>query len=106
MAVSIQIAGVDKTTYVKKNSLSVESVLTRQMDRCSFTIPYYADPFNYRPVNGQEIVVYDGATKIFGGFIVQIEQTMDDYTILEYRVECQDYTRFLDRKLVMMELIN
>jgi hypothetical protein len=54
----------------------------------------------YKPNLGQEVVVMDGSTKIFGGVIVQMESVPGIYGIVEHQITCQDYTRLLDHRLV------
>jgi len=98
--ISVLINGTERVGYIKKGSLSIENVLTRQVDRCSFDIVYYSSPFDYNPTIGHEVIIYDGATKIFGGMIVKISQNAEE-NVITFRIECQDYTRFLDRKLVI-----
>ena len=97
--ISIFINGVDRTQYVKKNTISIESVLTKEVDRCNFTIINYGSKV-YVPENEQEIIVYDDSDKIFAGIITRIEEVMDSFKILEYHIECSDYTRLADRRLV------
>lgn len=107
MAITVNIGGTDRTDKIKKNSLTITNILTRQVDQCSFKIVYYnSAPFDFMPVAGQEVIIYDGATKVFGGTIVQVEQTSEDFKTLEYDIECQDYTRFLNRRLIVESYVN
>ncbi len=83
-----------------RDSLQIDSILTRQVDSCNFTIRKYGAAHTFRPKVGQEVVVYDGLTKVFGGVIVRIADTMPEELIALYEVECNDYGRILDRPLV------
>lgn len=42
----------------------------------------------------------DGSTKVFGGIITSMESKAESYAVIIHTVECQDYTRLLDHKLV------
>lgn len=95
----IYIEGVEKTSYIKKGSLQIQNVLTKQVDTCSFTIINYGSKV-YVPSNEDEVVIYDGADKIFGGVVVNINEEMNDVKLFEYKISCTDYTRLADRKLV------
>lgn len=96
----VQINSVDKTDYIKQGSLEIENNLTNQVDSCSFIIVNYSGKTSYFPENEDEVVVYDDSDKIFGGSVVKITEKMVAPNYMEYKVECSDYTRLADRKLV------
>lgn len=97
--VTVAIAGTDRTSYVLSDSLRIENILTKQVDRCSFTIRNYPGR-GYKPAIGREVIIVDGATRIFGGVIVRRVDSSPAVSILDYDVECSDYTRVLDQHLV------
>lgn len=98
MSIVITINGTDRTDKVRLGSLKIKNVLTKKRDTCNFIIE---DPDQtYEPAAGQEVVVTDNGTKIFGGVIVETNHTSPAYAIQNYECKCQDYTRLLDRKLV------
>lgn len=99
MAIQVNIGGLDKTRAVVRESLMIENILTRQVDRCKFSIRYFGSQ-DYTPTVGKEVTVYNGATKIFGGIIIKIDHRATAYKTIYLDVECEDYTRLLDRKLV------
>jgi len=96
MTRQITIAGTDRTEYILLEGFRVEQVLTQAVDTCNFRIR------DIQLTEGQEIVVYDDATKLFAGVIDRvklIDTDRDGYKI--YECSCQDYTYMLDRKLVV-----
>ena len=99
MAVQVLIDSIDRTKRIDWQSLKIQNVLTSRIDRCSFIIETYGDT-TYRPNLGHEVIIYRDATKIFGGLILSIEEAPEAYNIIGYKIECVDYTRLLDGKLV------
>lgn len=97
--VSLIIHGIDRTSQIQWDSLRIENILTKQVDRCTFKIWAYGDR-TFRPVVGREVIITDGSTRVFGGLIVRVSATGLDYPKTEYSVECMDYTRLLDQHLV------
>ena len=98
--VQVYIDGTRITRSIERNSLNVENILTRQVDRCKFVLRKYGTKHIFIPKNGNEVKVYNDGTQIFGGIIVKLVQRVEDYKILLYDIECEDYTRLLDKKLV------
>jgi hypothetical protein len=98
----IKINDIDRTRYITLDSLVIENVLTSQVDTCNFTIKKISGStsLNYKPIIGNEVVITYYNDRIFGGAITKVTQQVDSYGILEFLVECIDYTRFLDRRLV------
>lgn len=96
---SLTINAVEKEKYVDRKSLNINNILTRQVDTCSFTIESYGDRIN-NPVNGQEIIITKSGVRIFGGTIKQVSQQTKDPLILDYKVDCIDFTSQLDRMIV------
>ena len=99
MAVTLQIAGVDRSRRARWTSLKINNILTNRVDTCSFDIKTYGDT-TYKPTIGNEVIISNGATKIFGGIITSIDEIAEDFKIISYKIDCIDYTRLLDHKLV------
>jgi len=97
----VQINGNNRTDRILWTTLRIENVLTKQVDRCLFTIRNPSTDL-YRPVVGQQIIILDddGITRIFGGVIVRLVDKSPTFGIVEYEVECQDFSKLLDQKLV------
>lgn len=99
MALTVTINSVDRTSLVVFNSVRKVDNLNQQVDNLRFTIRKYGS-MTYVPTLGHEVVVQNGATKLFGGVIVKITEGVEASKILEYEVECNDYSQYLKRKLV------
>ena len=97
--VTVQINSISRTKVIDWKTLKITNVLTRQVDTCKFDVKKFGTR-TYKPSIGEEVKIYDDATIIFGGIIVKIEESVDAYKILRYKVECQDYSRLLDRRLI------
>lgn len=54
----------------------------------------------YVPDLGDEIIIYDDGVKIFGGVITGIDSEPTGYSVIEHTINCQDYTRLLDHRIV------
>ena len=95
----IKINNVDKTDYVIPKSLKIRNILTKQTDTCSLIIRNYGAKI-YSPDNEDELEIWNGSDKIFGGIITKIQQRMPSLKIVEYDISAIDYTRLADRKLI------
>ena len=90
----------EKSRHVVPTSLTISNILTRQVDRATFSIKKYGDVHTYIPTTGSEIFIYIDGVREFAGFITRITQRAEQYKIIYYDIECEDYTRLLDRKLI------
>lgn len=99
MSVTLEIAGVDRSRRVDWRSLKINNILTNRVDTSSFDILTYGDT-TYKPTIGNEVIIKNGATKIFGGVITAIDEMVEDFKIISHKIDCIDYTRLLDHKLV------
>ena len=98
MALTLKVNNVDKTSNIEWPTLEKQDVLTKEPDRLEFKIRNYGSK-TYRPVLGDEITMFDGAVKIFGGIVV--ETTEENTGLVKYfTVLCKDYQQIMDRKLV------
>lgn len=99
MAFTILINGVDKTSSVDWDSFRKTDNLNQQVDTLDIFIKRYGASV-YAPSLGQEVVVSRNGTTIFGGVIVRIVENVRASTIIGYKVQCNDYSQYLKRKLV------
>lgn len=99
MTMQVTINAVDRTQDIEMSSFRIKQVLTRRQSSCSFIVTQHAGR-SYAPTMGHEVVVLDGATRIFGGVIVSIESQPNAYGVIEHQVDCQDYSRILGRRVV------
>lgn len=89
------------TKSVITNTLVRDNIITRQVDRAKFTIRNYGNNHTHVPVVGHSIEIYNDGTKIFGGVVIKFTQRAEDYKIILFDIECEDFTRLLDRRLVV-----
>ncbi|MTV50007.1 hypothetical protein GJ688_13600 [Heliobacillus mobilis] len=94
MADVFLIAGVNQTSNILLDRISIEQVLTSAVDICSFSIK------SVKPSEGDEVIVEIDGVRVFGG-IVDIVKLSKTTGIHIWDVDCQDYTYQLDRKLVV-----
>jgi len=97
MSVVLTIGGVDRTNLVLVESLRIDSILTKQVDRCTFKI---RNTIGFVPAVGREVIITDNGTRVFGGVIVRRTESAPVQGTVEFSVECSDYTRILDQHLV------
>lgn len=98
MNLIVKIGGVDKSEVIDWPSFTIEDNIDEQPDICSFSIQKHAGQ-TYSPSVNSEIEVFDGETKIFGGRILSISNSING-EISEFNITCKDYTAELDRILV------
>jgi len=100
MSIQVDIASVDRTDHIVLESLAVEQVMTNQVDSAQFTIRKYGSR-TYAPSVGDDVYVYDGATKIFGGEIVSWDERVESGGGgIVYDIKCVDWTYLFDSQLV------
>ncbi|MFA6006925.1 MAG: hypothetical protein WC764_04360 [Candidatus Paceibacterota bacterium] len=102
MAITVSIGGVDKSDQIEWESLSVEQVKTSQIDTCSFKLKKHAGK-TYSPAIGDSVLVQDGATSIFGGIVVKINNSIEAGLLTRLAVQCVSYEKQLDRYLAVRE---
>ena len=98
MNIIVNIGGIDRTATIGWTNFTVEDNINDMANSCSFNIKKI-DSGDYTPTIGEEVIVNDGANKIFGGYIVLINNTVSK-GIITYSVICKDYTHDLQRQLV------
>ncbi|MCR2833474.1 hypothetical protein [Parerythrobacter lacustris] len=101
MALTVEIAGVDRTAGVvfREGTPRKSENLNQKTDSFEFRVRKYGS-LTYVPTLGQEVIVERNGTTIFGGVIVRITETLKSAQILEYAVSCNDYSQYLKRELV------
>lgn len=96
--VSIIIAGVDRTAYVDWASIQIQQYLTKQQDQLQFNIKNYGTK-TYRPADGDEIFVLLNTVRVFGGNVVELDETIDGLARTT-QVTALPYSAKLDSQLV------
>lgn len=100
MAITVEINSVDRSDHIEFKSLQIEQNLTSLVDRAKFNIRKYGTR-TYTPTVGNDIVVYDGSDKIFGGEITGIQEEVESGGGgVVYEIEATDWTYLFDSELV------
>lgn len=100
MALVITVAGVDRTRSIRSGSLRIVSVLTNSPDTAEFLVPKFGDR-TFTPDVDDEVIITNDGTRIFGGHIMQMDETFSVLNSVDYRVKCIDYTKHIDQRLVV-----
>ena len=93
--IRIEINSVDCSDKILWNSLKVSQVLTSQVDSAEFIIRKFGSR-TIVPKVKDDIIIYDGSDKIFGGEIQTIDEDVIGTDGLQYSIKCSDYTSQLD----------
>lgn len=99
---TVTIAGTDRTRLVDYASLRIAQQIGNRPDEAEFEIRKFGSR-TYTPAVDEEVIIRDndGTTKIFAGVIMEVEEKYDKIDYVGYRVRCVDYTRHLDKRLVI-----
>jgi len=104
MALLLKINAVDRSSYVKWNTLSKTEVLSKEVDRMEFEIAKLAG--RTIPAIGQSVELLEDSIKIFGGVITEINEQIRGGILIGYRIRCKDWSQYLDRKLATKSYAN
>ena len=97
MAKSLKIAGMERWPDYRRGSLTISQILTSQVDNCSFAVK------GAKPLEGSEVIIEDSnltEPRLFAGTIDRVE-LVNYKAPLVWKVDCQDYTLQMDKKLVV-----
>lgn len=96
--VKITINGTDRTSSIPTHSLSIQDVLTHQMDTASFEV---RDGGAFGLAELQEVIITDQAetTRYFAGFISAIN-SLEDYPAVHYQITAVDYSFLLEKAII------
>ncbi len=97
--ISVLIDSIERKSYIDWRSFRKEDIITSQVDRLTFKLSRYIGE-SWKPLIGDEIVVYDGAAKMFGGEVIDIKESIEEGKVMTCKVICKDYTHRLDKNLV------
>lgn len=97
--ITVNINSTDRTSLIIWNSLSVDQNLTSLVDNASFSIRKMDG--NFTPDINDEVEIFDGSDKIFGGKIINIQESVESGGGgLLFSIQCVDYSYDLDGVLV------
>lgn len=104
MDLIIKVNNIDRSNYISWDSFRKDDILNSQADSLSFETKQYGDK-NWRPETGDEVEVFDGLEKIFGGIVIKAE-IRNQALLLRYSVSVKDWTHDLDREQVIDKFEN
>lgn len=93
--IRVEINSVDLSAEILWDTLKVSQILTSQVDTADFVMIKSPDDTFSIDVK-DEVIIYDGATKIFGGEIQTIDENVVGTEGLRYTIKCSDFTSQLD----------
>ncbi len=99
MSLTVEINSIDRSSLIAWESLNVKLNLTNLVDTANFRIRKYGDR-TFEPTVDDEIIIYDGATKVFGGTIIRINEGVEASKGVYYDVECTDWSNNFNDQLV------
>ena len=98
--ISVKINTVEKSQEIVMESLAVTLNLTANVDTATFTIRKYGSKTTVPNFN-DDIEIYDGTNKIFGGKIIKVNDYVESGADgVVYNVECVDHSWELNKRLV------
>ena len=100
MSILVNINGDDVTSLIESSSLSVEQNINQEADYASFTIKKYGNR-TFEPDFNDDVEIYDEASKIFGGKIIDVSKTIINAADgVVYSCRCVDHLYELNARLV------
>lgn len=98
----VTINGTNHTNKLIADTLTITDQLNQAVDTATFELQRITDTGKtFKPELGQEVIITEGATRIFAGIIVDISESVYSSREIRYAVKCKDYTHLLDGKLVV-----
>jgi len=97
--ITITIDSIDRTGLVQVKSFKKTDKVNQLVDDLLFSIRSNPNQ-TYTPTVGQEVVVTDSGTTIFGGIISSVDRPYEAFNMINHNVRCKDYSMFLERQLV------
>lgn len=95
-----EMSPVERTDQIADYSLSLGT--TKEAATGRLLVRQYGS--KYIPEGEDEVSIYDGSDKIFGGFIVRVVQRAQQGPEIIYDCELKDFTHRLDYKLVNISI--
>ncbi len=97
--IQVLINSVDLTSLIVESSLLVDTSVTNQVSTANFTVRKYGTR-TFVPDVDDTIEIYDDATLIFNGIIMNVNEGIEGPEALRYDVQCASSSWKLDRLLV------
>lgn len=100
MAIQVKFNGTDRSSQILWETLSWQESLTYEVDLLSFRMVSYGS-LTFTPTQLDEVTLFDGGVKVFGGNVVQIKEEISGYNRRVFNVQVKDYSHIFDRRLVI-----
>jgi hypothetical protein len=97
--ITITIDSIDRTNLVMFKSFKKTDKLNQLVDELMFDLRSHPDQ-TYKPSVGDEVIVTDDGTRIFGGVITTVDRSYEAMNLILHKVRCKDFTIYLERNLV------
>lgn len=94
---TITLDGVDVSDYVQPDSLQITNVLTSQVDTCRLVLE---DAGVLSPSTWKELIILDGATRLFAGYVLSVDERPGPDLGINYEISASDYALRLDKVVV------
>jgi len=106
MSIKVEINSSDLSDNIVWNTLKVQQNMTSKVDVATFTIRKYGDR-TYTPQGGDEIEIFEGSNKIFGGEITKFNERVESGGGgVVYDIICNDHQFTLSNRLVSKSYAN
>lgn len=93
---------IDRTNQIRDFSIVMGT--TKEATTAALSVDHYGS--KYLPEGGDEVEIYDGSDKIFGGFIIRSNQKLLQGPVLVYDCDLKNMVHRLDYKLVNLAYEN
>lgn len=100
MDIQVKIKNINRTSEIDWKNFAIRDNVDDEIDTCSFTIDKYKTEIVI-PQVGEEVLVYDGAEKIFAGTILTVHRRLKQAKHESISVEAADYTHNLGRSIIV-----
>lgn len=92
--ITLSVGGNDVTDYLQRGAVAVTDTLTSELDTCSFTL-FDTDGAMPAIANWDEVLVEEGATKHFAGYLVDTTLRSEKGVLKTWDCKCEDYGALL-----------
>lgn len=103
--ITIHINGTDRSDSVRMLSVRKNDNINERVDELVFEVLRYGER-TFVPQINDEVVAYDGATKMFGGVIVYTNEDEQNQGVVRYSVHASDYQTIFARRIVLERFRN
>lgn len=97
--ITVTVNGINRNAFINWELLQVNQATNSQPDTASFIVKLGGNK-NWTPQNGDNVIIDDNGTDIFGGRIVRVNAKTHTIDSIEYEVICVSWEIDLDRLLI------